>query len=171
MSGVTGPFAAGYAAAFRGVPIKVMFRFAPREDWLPFETEGLWATRLGPDTARIDDVPFVQDGVAQGDVFRFVTTADGVNWAVERVEASGNCTLRVVPLRDGPLGPNAGAVYEQFWVFGLGGETYNDDFPLVALNVPADASMSEIKALLARGEAEGWWSYEMGCSTDAWEQA
>ncbi|CAM5553487.1 hypothetical protein SCALM49S_03948 [Streptomyces californicus] len=35
-----------------GRQIKVWFRFVPREDWLPYDTEGLWATRLSADTAR-----------------------------------------------------------------------------------------------------------------------
>ena len=38
--------------------IKVWFRFVPREDWLPFDTEGMWATPITADTARIDNVPF-----------------------------------------------------------------------------------------------------------------
>jgi hypothetical protein len=168
---VTQPFAAADGAAFGGDRIKVTFRFAGREDWLPSDTEGLWATRLGTDIARIDSVPFLQDGIAQGDVVRFSTDADGINWAVARLRASGNCTLRVMPLWDGPLGPSAQAIRELFSFFGLGGVAYSGDFPLVALNVPADAPFGEIKAVLARGVAEGWWWYEMGCRTDAWDRA
>jgi hypothetical protein len=167
---VTDPVAAQDDAAFPGDRIKVTVRFARREEWLPFDTEGLWATRLGTDTARIDNVPFLHDGIAQGDVVRFVT-ADGINWVVARIRASGNCTLRVMPLPDGPLGPSAAAVRERFSIFGLDGEAYTEDFPLVALNVPPDAPLSEIKALLAWGKAEGWWSYEVGCRTQAWEHA
>jgi hypothetical protein len=171
MSDVTQPFAAAGETASPGDRIKVTFRFAGREDWLPSDTEALWATRLGTDVARIDNVPFLQNGIAHGDVVRFATDTDGINWAVARVRASGNCTLRVMPLWDGPLGPNAQAIGELFSFFGLGGETYSDDFPLVALNVPADAPFAEIKAMLARGVAEGWWWYEMGYRTDAWERA
>ena len=89
-----------------GVPdqIKVWFRFVPRQDWLPYDSEGLWATRSGADVATVDNVPFLQDGVAQGDLVRFSTDADGVHWATERVAASGSCTIRVLPMRDGPLG-------------------------------------------------------------------
>ncbi|WP_425576948.1 hypothetical protein [Streptomyces kunmingensis] len=35
------------------------------------------------------NVPFLQNGV--------VTDTDGVHWAKERVEASGNCTVRILP--------------------------------------------------------------------------
>ncbi|MEU6943540.1 DUF4265 domain-containing protein, partial [Streptomyces rubiginosohelvolus] len=64
-----------------GRRIKVWFRFVPREDWLPYDTEGLWATRLSADTARVDNVPFLQDGVAEGETVRVTTDADGVHWA------------------------------------------------------------------------------------------
>lgn len=45
--------------------IKVWFQFVPREGWLPYSTEGIWATRLGEDTARLENVPFLQEGVAE----------------------------------------------------------------------------------------------------------
>jgi hypothetical protein len=41
----------------------VWYRFVPREGWLPYDTEGLWATRLSGDTARVESVPLLQDGV------------------------------------------------------------------------------------------------------------
>ncbi|MFD1538199.1 DUF4265 domain-containing protein [Nonomuraea guangzhouensis] len=92
--------------------IKVWFQFAPREDWLPYDTEGLWATRLSRDTARVANVPFLQDVVG------FTTDDDGLHWACGRVEASGNCTVRVLPVPDGPLGRSAQAVHEQLAPFG-----------------------------------------------------
>ncbi|MFF4324517.1 DUF4265 domain-containing protein [Streptomyces sp. NPDC001568] len=151
--------------------IKVWFRFVPRDGWLPHDTEGLWAKRLSGDTARVENIPFLQDGVAEGEVVRFVTDADGLHWAKERVEASGNCTLRVLPVPSGPLGRSARAVHERLSPFGLGGEVYSEDFPLVAFTVPADADLGRIKALLIHGRQEGWWHFELGCVTDAWRNA
>jgi hypothetical protein len=151
--------------------VKVWFRFVPRDGWLPYDTEGLWAHLVGADTARVANVPFLQDGVAQGDVVRFVTDDDGVRWAVGRVEASGNCTIRVLPVPDGPLGCSAQAVHERFGPFGLGGEAFSKEFPLVALNVPADADLAAIKQLLVSGDEQGCWKYEEGCVADAWRDA
>ncbi|WP_218106592.1 DUF4265 domain-containing protein [Micromonospora pallida] len=150
--------------------VKVRFRFAPRDGWLPYDTEGLWAELVDPDRARVANVPFLQDGIAQGDVVRF-TTDDGVRWAVGRVEASGNCTIRVLPVPDGPLGRSAQAVHEQFARFGLGGEAFSRELPLVALHVPADADLAAIKGLLKSGEERGWWAFEEACITDAWRDA
>lgn len=151
--------------------VKVMFRFRPREGWLPYDTECLWARPVTVETARIQSAPFLQDGIAEGDVVRFTTDNTGVRWAVERVQASGNCTIRVLPLPNGPLGRNAGAVHEQFAGFGLGGESFNENFPFVALTVPADADLAAIKALLQSGTSLGWWAFEVGCATDAWRDA
>lgn len=154
-----------------GRQIKVWFRFVPREGWLPYDNEGLWATRLSADTARVDNVPFLQDGVAEGETVRFRTDADGVHWATGRVADSGNCTVRVLSVPDGPLGRDARAVHERFAPFGLGGEVFSADFPLVALTVPGGADLRGIKALLARGRDEGWWHFEVSCATDAWRAA
>ena len=78
--------------------IKIWFRFEPREQWPSYDTEGLWATRLSADTARIDNVAFLQDGVAQGDVIRFEVVAldvpadadfRAIKQALEAGEANG----------------------------------------------------------------------------------
>jgi hypothetical protein len=151
--------------------IKVWFRFVPREGWLPYDTEGLWATRLSADTARVANAPFLQDGVSEGETVRFVTDDDGLHWATGRVEPSGNCTIRVLSVPDGPLGHSAQAVHAKLAPFGLGGEVFSKDFPLVALTVPADADHGRIKALLIRGREEGWWHFEASCVTDAWRAA
>lgn len=151
--------------------IKVWFRFVPREGWLPYDTEGLWATKLDGDTARLENAPFLQDGVAAGEIVRFATDADGLHWATERVEASNNCTVRVLPIPGGPLGRNAQSVHDQLAPFGLSGEVFSSGLPLIVYTIPADADLSRIKALLTRGQREGWWHFEASCVTDAWLRA
>ncbi|MFF9126665.1 DUF4265 domain-containing protein [Streptomyces sp. NPDC014889] len=151
--------------------IKVWFRFVPRQGWLPQDTEGLWATKLDGSTARVRNVPFLQDGVAEGDVVRYRTDPDGRHWAVGRVSASGNCTIRVVPVPTGPLGSGPQAVHQRISAFGLGGEVFSEDLPLVAFTAPAGADFAGLKALLNRGREEGWWHYEVGCGTDEWWSA
>ncbi|CAL9597944.1 hypothetical protein SUDANB21_05376 [Streptomyces sp. enrichment culture] len=151
--------------------IKVWFRFVPREGWFPQDTEGLWATRLSADTARVQNVPFLQDGAAEGDVVRFQTDSEGLHWAVGWVSASGNCTIRVVPVPSGPLGGSPQAVHQHLSRFGLGGEVFSEGFPMVAFNAPAGGDFHGIKALLTQGQEDGWWHYEVGCATDEWWNA
>ncbi|MFJ2162884.1 MULTISPECIES: hypothetical protein [unclassified Streptomyces] len=37
--------------------------------------------------------------------------------------------------------------------------------------MPADADLGGIKAMLSRGQEDGWWHFEAGCVTDAWRNA
>lgn len=135
--------------------IKVWFRFVPREGWYPQDTEGLWATRLSADTAQVQGVPFLQDGVAEGDVVRFQTDTDGLHWAVGRISASGNCTIRVVPVPSGPLGRSPQAVHQRFARFGLGGEVFSEEFPMVALHRPTPTSAASRHSWLAGRRTDG----------------
>ncbi|MFE2475274.1 DUF4265 domain-containing protein [Streptomyces sp. NPDC059389] len=91
--------------------------------------------------------------------------------AVGRVSSSGNCTIRVVPVPTGSLGRSPQAVHQRLSVFELGGEVLSDDFPMVAFTAPAGADFAGIKTLLAQGQTEGWWHYEVGCGTDEWWNA
>lgn len=109
--------------------------------------------------------------MSEGDIVRFQTDADGRHWGAGQVSAFGNCTIRVVPVPSGPLGRSSDAVHQRLSAFRLGGEVFSDDFPMVAFNVPADADFAGIKALLTRGQEEGWWHYEVGCATEAWRDA
>ncbi|MDX3767897.1 DUF4265 domain-containing protein [Streptomyces sp. AK08-01B] len=148
--------------------IKVWFRFVPRKGWFPQDTEGLWATKLDDDTAIVQNAPFLQDGVAEGDVVRYQTDTDGLHWAVGRVSTVGNCTIGVVPVPTGPVGRSPQAVHQRLSAFGLGGEVFSEDFPMVAFTAPAGADFAGIKALLKQGQEDGWWHFEVGCGTDEW---
>lgn len=41
-----------------GEKSRIWFRFVPRGGWFPQDTEGLWGTKLGNDTARVQNAPF-----------------------------------------------------------------------------------------------------------------
>jgi hypothetical protein len=47
-------------------------------------------------------------------------------------------------------------VHERLSPFGLGGEVFGDEFPLVAVNMPAGSDLAGIKSLLVHGVADGW---------------
>jgi hypothetical protein len=148
--------------------VKVRFHLEQDElGWPPAESEGLWALPRGEDLFELDNTPWFALNAAAGDVFRARPDGDGVWWAVERVRPSGNCTIRVIPSVDGPLAGDQQAVVDAFAAFGVEGEGYSR-FGMVALHVPADAALPEIKGLLRHGERDGWWNFEEGCVGDAW---
>jgi hypothetical protein len=152
--------------------IKIQFWLEPDEDgYPPARAEGLWAVQLDVDLARLDNIPWFARGVADGDIVRFTTDADGQHWYTETEQWSGNCTIRVVPAVDGHLRSSRQAVLDAFAALGVEGEGLNEQWPIVALSVPPDADLYRINRLLVEGEAEGRWHYEEGCIGDAWESA
>ena len=144
--------------------VKVRFRLEPdNEGYPPFESEGVWAEPIGADTYRLDNAPWFALNVAAGDTFRATTDEDGVLWAGERLEWSGNCTIRVVPLRC-----DQQAVLDELVPLGVEGEGAGDAAKIVALTVRPGADLRRIKDRLKEGEANGSWAFEEGCVSDEW---
>ena len=84
---------------------------------------------------------------------------------------SGNCTIRVIPLRGGPLAGSQQAVLDVFIPMGAAGEGYGPGLNVVALTVPPGADLAGIKRTLQQGEADGSWAYEEGCISSEWATA
>ena len=151
--------------------VKVRFSLPVNSDgWPPVSSEGLWAQTLGNDEFRIDNTPWFVRNLAAEDVVRALAGSDGVLWATERVRWSGRCTIRVIPRQDGPLAADRQAVLDAFAPFGVSGEGIAQ-YGMVALDVPAEADLSLVKALLHAGEADGRWHFEEGCIGDEWANA
>lgn len=148
--------------------VHVIFELDVEDGWPPVSAERMWARDLGNDRYRLDNVPWFVRGIAEGDVVRALPEA-GEGWPVfvERLEWSGNLTIRVIPFRNGPLGGDLQAVLDAFIPLGATGEGAGT-YPIVALTVPADADQPAIKALLRAGTADGRWEFEEGCVDDAW---
>jgi hypothetical protein len=149
------------------VVVKIRFRLLQGADgYPPCESEGLWATALGDGAYRIANLPWFVPDVALDDVFHAVADRDGILWAVERTEESGNCTIRVAP-----LDVEQRTVFETFGAMGIFGEGYGDGINILALNVPRGAEFRRIKTALQQGEADGRWAFEEGSITSAWASA
>ena len=138
------------------------------EGWPPVGSERVWAQGLGDDTYRVDNTPWFVRDLAAGDIVRAVAR-DETSWPtfVEKIEWSGNYTIRVIPFPAGALQGSLQAVLDLFTPHGADGEGAAQ-FPIVALNVPPSADIAAVHALLFRGQAEGWWDFEEGCVDDAW---
>lgn len=151
--------------------VKVHFDL-PRDDdgWPPVAVESLWAETVGGDVVRLTNVPWFVRGVAIGDLIRVERDSDGVLWAAEHLEWSGNCTIRVVPSPSGPLRGSRQRVLDTFQPFGVTGEGIQQ-FGLVALEVPPGADLAGVQRVLRAGARDGWWEYEEGCVSDEWVAA
>ena len=147
--------------------VKIRFRLLQGADgYPPCDNEGLWATPLGGGAYRVANLPWFVPDVALGDVVRAVADGDGILWAVERTEESGNCTIRVAP-----LDVDQRTVFDTFGAMGVFGEGLGGGVDIVALNVPQNAEFRCIKTVLQQGEADGRWAYEEGSITRAWSSA
>ena len=148
--------------------VKLHFRMDVDEDgWPPASVESLWAVDLGDGTVRLDNTPWFVRGVASHDIIRVQVDEDGLWWAGETVRASGNCTIRLIVLKDGGSAEARQSVLEIFHKLGTKGEGI-EQFRMVALDVPPSANIGRIRTLLEHGEAKEWWHWEEGCVTAAW---
>ncbi|WP_399936613.1 DUF4265 domain-containing protein [Streptomyces sp. BBFR25] len=148
--------------------VKVHFRMdVDEEGWPPASVESLWAIDLGDGTVRLDNTPWFVRGVASDDIIRVELDEGGVRWAAETVQASQNCTIRLIVLKDGGSAAARQSVLDVFHRLGATGEGI-EQFRMVALDVPPDADLRQLRRLLEHGAAKGWWHWEEGCVTEAW---
>ncbi len=139
--------------------------------WPPVSAERMWATPTSLDNVVVlDNIPFFARGVSCYDVVAVRQDDDGVLWVREQLRWSGNCTIRVIPYRDGPLHGDRRAVLDAFAPLGVEGEGV-EQYSLVALNVPPEADLVAVKQLLRAGEQDNRWAYEEGCVGVAWARA
>ncbi|MFE6920138.1 DUF4265 domain-containing protein [Nocardia sp. NPDC057663] len=150
--------------------VRVVFRLPDDPTgWHSFATERMWAVRVDETRVRLDNIPFHARDVACGDVLAVEADDDGVLWAGDVLESSGNCTIRVIPA-DGCLRAEVRqAVLDAFEPLGVDGEGSRTG--LVALNVPPSSDIEETKATLAQGHADGLWFYDLGSVTERWRTA
>lgn len=148
--------------------VKVRFLLEVDDDgWPPAESEGLWAEPLGDDIFRIDNTPWFVRNLAAGDLVRATVGRDGLLWFSDRVEWSGRCTIRVIPRASGQLQGSRQAVLDAFSPLGVAGEGI-EQYGMVALDVPSEADLQSVKALLMAGENDGRWFFEEGCVSSEW---
>jgi hypothetical protein len=118
----------------------------------------------------LDNIPLFARGFSCFDVVAVTQDDAGVLWANKTIRWSGNCTIRVITFRDGPLHGDRQAVLDAFKPFGVEGEGV-EQYGLVALNVPPHVDLVAVKRLLREGEQDNRWAYEEGCISDAWAEA
>jgi Domain of unknown function (DUF4265) len=152
--------------------VKVRFVLEPEnDDWPPVASEGVWARPLSGDQYELDNVPWFARGVAFGDRVRARLDDDGALVVTERLEWSGRYTVRVIPLGDVAAEALVREVIRDFAALGVSCEGALPSYKLVALDIPWNADLRRIKALLVAGETDGRWGYEEGCIDDRWRAA
>jgi uncharacterized protein DUF4265 len=148
--------------------VRVAFKLErDAEGWPPASSESLWAEPLGEDLYRIDNTPWFVRDLAVDDVVRALAGDDGVLWGVDRLRWSGHLTIRVIPLREGPLEGSLQAVLDAFRPLGVDCEGFGR-LRIAALDIPPSTPLPPVKRLLVSGVDQGWWEFEEGCINDEW---
>ena len=137
--------------------VKVVFQLEPGA-WHGSGTETLWAERINERRFRLRNVPFFVFGVSVEDVIFARETGSVFEFEGVSIHA-GHSTYRIIAgATSGPEQINSkwqeleqmGCTYEQ----GPG--------RLRAVDVPPEADIHKVYALLEEGEREGIWGFEEG---------
>jgi hypothetical protein len=150
--------------------VKVRFQLVPDAErpWR-VESEGLWAVDLGDGTYRLANVPWFVTGVALDDVVEAALTADGTLWAIRSLRWAGRHVVRLSPIINGDPTPFLERIEADFERLEVGIESMGPPEWLIAIDIPADADLAEIKKLLREGVASQRWTFEEACVGARWD--
>lgn len=150
----------------------VVFELETDEDgWPPVGAERVWASHLGGDRYRIDNVPWFVRDLAVGDVVRAqAPDSDSHLVFIEIVERSDHATVRLACFRSGPLEGDLARALEPFTTLGVYGEGA-PQYGLLALDIEPTAPLAAVVSTLRAGVADGSWEYEEGRITQEWIDA
>lgn len=150
--------------------VKVRYRLVQDNDgWPPATSEDVWAELVEPEVARVDNIPWFVQNLAVGDLIKVAEIEDGIFRPVQRIRWSGNCTIRIIPLRLEGQFDSIEKVIDLFQLHGVSVEGIRQ-YGILALSIPSDADFGTIKRLLASGEERGIWTYEEGCVGAGWSE-
>ena len=129
-----------------------------REDG-SFEIERLWCKKLDDNQYEVDNIPFIVNRVALGDIITVEFDDEEKQYYFDSfVKTSGNSTIRL-HLENESLTDEVCNILSQF---GCISEVLMSR-KIVAANVPKEISYKSIKNFLEAGEKEGKWEYEEPC--------
>ena len=137
---------------------KVAFELKQDEDgYPPVSVETLWASQVGPDLFRLDNIPFYAREVSSEDVVR-TEVKFGRNVFQEVVHPSTNSVFRIFVTAESDV-PAARASFKY-----LGCESELSNIPkLFAVEVPGIVPFGPVATLLDDGLEGKRWEYEEAC--------
>ena len=147
----------------------VIFSLEVVDGWPPVGAERVWALPVGDNLYRVANVPWFVYGVAEKDLVR-AEKGEKEKWphVVEIVEWAGNYVIRLIPLGE----TTEQEILDAFRDIDVEGEAMGGDpMHMVALNVPSDADLTAVKAVLNLGKGEGRWEFEEARIDNRWREA
>lgn len=142
---------------------KIWFKIEQDEDgYPPVQIESVWATPVGRNVYRLENVPFFAKGVSFKDEVSVSEGPNGQKWYSDVVASSGHSTVRVIVYRNAdsrPLEERVSELRQRFVERGC--VTELSHLPgLFAVDVPPTLSIETVRPLLEEGAASEAWDYE-----------
>lgn len=141
----------------RSEHVKVAFELASSEvdGYPPAAVEHIWTTPVGSGRYAVENIPFYAFGVSRGDVVE-AEEVDGSLTFRRVVERSMHSVFRVFVSDE----KETESIRALFAAKGVKSELA--DVPLITLDVPPEADLESIVAMLEEGWASDRWGYEEG---------
>jgi hypothetical protein len=133
------------------------------EGYPPVGAETIWTTPCQePDIYRVDSIPVFAHDLAVGDMIR--VRREGDESIFDEVVASGGHSTVWIIVEDDRMDDHAWRTELREFLRGMGCESEWDDVHgIIAVDVPANASIDAIEARLADEEARGNAEYAHAC--------
>lgn len=127
-------------------------------DWHGSSAETVWAVPLGRGRYRLDNSPFYFFGLSYRDVVQAEPDDHGQLWFRSVVERGGHSTYRLMRSKC------PSEAFEQAWrpLKALGCMYEGGPGQLLSVDVPPEANIHEVYALLEAGKSSGVWDLEEG---------
>lgn len=149
------------------VLVRLLFALAQDAGWPPAPHEEIWAQPLGDGRYSVETPPWYVRGLAVRDIVE-AAPGEGGLWAGETLRWGGRLTVRVLPLPEGPLNGDPQEVRRAFAPLGVLSGEPSPQYGIVALDIPREADLRAVKALLLEGEALGSWDIDESRVSDEW---
>jgi uncharacterized protein DUF4265 len=140
--------------------VKVRFRLDPSEEQ-GFETESLWAEKVGPDQYRILNSPFFVFGISAEDVVAAAEDLDRILTFQKVVSRGGHSTYRIF-LQDERTVKHPDFLARWKSIAALGATYENANNYFVTVDIPPGKNVAAIYKLFEAGEEAGLWAFEEG---------
>jgi hypothetical protein len=142
--------------------VKVNFKLDPA-DGHGFDTESVWAERVGPSEFRLKNSPFFVFGVSFEDVVEAKKLDDDDQILEFRsvISRGGHSTYRIYLLEGRKLQSEE---FMSRWtsIEALGATYENGSDRIAAVDIPPGSNVNKIYRLLEAGEEAGVWEFEEG---------
>jgi hypothetical protein len=134
---------------------RIIFEIEQDEDGYPgVGAETVWATSVGENTYKIDNIPFFVRDATLGDIIE-ATEINGVLAFKHTLSRSGNSLIRVHYAAE--VDPQS--IRDELTNLGCSSEWHNHD-RLIAINVPPNVPLAKVQAFLRQGFEQERFDYE-----------